>query len=189
MYPRHADRPCGGAYRTHHSLDDLGRIGGGPVVVERDIPDTRSGPLCRIPDGFVVRVVIVLGGDDLLVRANAEPVIRHRQRRCRIRLMQTSFGWPPTYSAMARFTAANGRPSLSVSAAISTQTGSPSIFLRKFSMASATGRGCDKRRKLARWVHSGLSGKRARTASQSTAPWGSGARDVSWAPGCSRRGL
>src|SRR2546428_8941461 len=79
-----------------------------------------------------------------------------------------SAGLPPLYSASARFTAVNGRPSASVNAAISIHIASESSFLRKWSIASATGFGWETKRKLERCVQSGASGKRSRIASQST---------------------
>ena len=85
MHPRHA-------HRARLRLDCARDAGDDSVsrrvrrgVVERHIPHARAGPRRRVPNRLVVRVVIVLGGEDVLIGADAEAVIRHRQCAGRIR--------------------------------------------------------------------------------------------------------
>ncbi len=77
--PRHAHRPSGRCDRAGDAVDDLGGARRRRLIEQRDVAHGAARSGRRVADRLVMRIVIVLRGDDLLIAADAQAVVDHRQ--------------------------------------------------------------------------------------------------------------
>ncbi len=85
VHPRHADRARLRRDRALETRHHLRRVRLRAIVVQRDVPDPTARALSGKPDRLVLRVVIVLGRQDLLIGSDPKAVVRHRECLGRVR--------------------------------------------------------------------------------------------------------